>query len=288
MLNKFSVTPVIPGRFFPVALFFLFFCVWIPSAGADDREYAGVIYPLQDISLSMGAGGVASSVDAKLGDYVVRGDLLVRLDDAAEEIEAQRRQVIWDNRAEIDSLSQRLTRMSELVDDLRSLFEETGAVSRDELYRAELELFSLQGRHDQLLADKERERLEFFAAQKERDLRRLNAPVSGYITQLIIDVGEWVKPGEAIAQLVDVSSGLMRLAIPESLAQRIKIDSVSRLRFDGYPDIHDARGQVSFISAVADPASGLVQVEVRFDNSLLKVRPGIKAYVRFTELLKTP
>ena len=42
------------------------------------------------------------------------------------------------NEKEIESLEQRLVRTNEMVADMKSLFEDTGAVSRDELYRLEL------------------------------------------------------------------------------------------------------------------------------------------------------
>lgn len=244
----------------------------------DGRKCAGVVYPLCDISLSMGVGGVVSSLKIELGDAVERGQLLLQLDDAAEKIEAQRRRVIWDNRAELQSLEKRLGRMRTLLDDVRSLFKESGSVSRDEVFQTELEFFTLQGRHEKLEADKERERFEYLAADQDLEMRRLHAPISGFITHLEVDVGEWVSPGKVVARLVDTSSGILRLAVPEPVARHLRSGAVVPIRFEEYPGVTRCLGEVTFVSAAADPASGLIQVEITFDNRGLGIRPGGKAY----------
>jgi multidrug efflux pump subunit AcrA (membrane-fusion protein) len=38
-------------------------------------------------------------------------------------------------------------------------------------------------------------------------------------------------------------------------------------------------GRISFVSPVADPASGLVEVRVSFPNSQLLVKPGIRGSI---------
>jgi len=246
---------------------------------AQGKDYAGVIYPLRNVSLSMGVGGVVSSLAVKVGDAVHHGQLLLQLDDAAEVIETQRRKVIYDNSAALQNLAEQVSRTKSLMDDVRLLYEENGSVSREEVLRAELEFFTLKGRQDQLQVDKARERLEYLAAKQDCELRRLYAPISGFITLLEIDAGEWVRPGQVLMQVVDTSEGILRLAVPESVARLLKTGSRVPIRFEAYPEHSRAAGQVTFVSAAADPASSRVQVEITFDNRKLGIRPGGKGYV---------
>jgi RND family efflux transporter MFP subunit len=244
----------------------------------ERREYPGVLYPLHDIPLSLGVSGPVASVVVKLGDKVKKGQLLLKVDDTAEEIEARRRLAVLNNRAELQSLSERIARSKVLRDDIRQLYEQSGSVSRDEVFRIELEYFSLTGRYEQLEADKIRESLEYKAAEHQRNMRRLMAPSSGTVIELDVEEGEWVTPGRVLLRLVDISSGILRLAIPEAVAQQLKKGDFVPLRFEAYPELPSIEGEVTFVSVVADPASGRVHVQITFDNRSIGIRPGSKGF----------
>ena len=255
--------------------FFLF--LQVPEACAV--EYAGVVYPQRDISLSLGVGGVVATIEVHEGEYVKADRKLLALDDGVQVIEAQRRRVVWKNWAELKSLEQRIRRTDEMVTDMKALFEETGAVSRDELYRLELDNFALHGRYDQLKNDKDREHLEFQAAEEEIKLRHLTAPIAGYITSSLFEVGEWVKPGEVVMRLVDASVCRLHLVLPNTLAATLTEGDVLPIRFEGMSNDATIDGRVTFVSVIADPASGLVEVKMTFDNPDYKIRPGVKGFI---------
>jgi len=250
----------------------------VPGAWAS--EYAGVVHPQRDVSLSLGVGGVVAAIKAREGEFVKAGRSLLTLDDGVQVIEAKRRKVIWENRAELDSLEERMRRTDEMVGDMKALFEETGAVSRDELYRLELDNFALHGRYNQLKNDKDREQLEFQAAEEEIALRHLTAPIDGYITSSLFEVGEWVKPGEVVMRLVDASVCRLHLVLPNAVAATLAEGDVLPIRFEGAEEAATSEGRVTFVSVIADPASGLVEVKMTFNNPDHKVRPGVKGFVQ--------
>jgi len=242
------------------------------------KKYEGVIYPLHEISLSMGVGGIVSSIDVKLGDLVKKGDTLLQLDDLTQEIEENRRKVIYNNQAELESLKERISRTEILMKDMQQLYKESGSVSRDEVLRAELDYFSLQGRYKQLKADKVREELEYQAAVQERKIRTMQAPMSGYLISLDIEKGEWVTPGKELMKLVDTSYGILKLAIPASEAKDLDVGTKVPLKFESYYTNEDLIAEVTFVSVTADPASGLVKIEITFENKNLTIRPGGRGY----------
>ncbi len=247
-------------------------------------EYVGVVHPQRDVSLSLGVGGVIAEIGVQEGKFVKSGRSLFVLYDGVQVIEAKRRKVIWENRAEMESLEQRLSRTNEMVSDMKSLFEETGAVSRDELYRLELDNITLHGRYDKLKKDKDRELLEFQAAEEEIKLRHLTAPINGYITNLPFEVGEWVKPGEVVMRIVDALVCRLHLVLPLTVAATLAEGDVLPITFESAGDVSAIDGRVTFISVIADPASGLVEVKMTFNNPKYKIRPGVKGFVHINTL----
>ncbi len=196
-------------------------------------EFVGVVYPLHDLSLSLGVGGVVAEVGVELGQRVSRGDMLIQLDDKPQAIEADRRKVIWKDNSEIRSMRQRHEILAALYQDAHSLYEEVGSISREELSKLKLEYLAAAGRIDQLTVQKERERLEYMAAEEDRCLRRLEAPMDGIVTWFEIDVGEWAEPGKALMRLVNASTSVLRLNVPEHVARGLEMGVELPVRVDG-------------------------------------------------------
>ena len=59
-------------------------------------------------------------------------------------------------------------------------------------------------------------------AERELALRTLSAPIAGTITELELDVGEWVNASDAAMRLVDASECIVRVSVEEGLAQDLR------------------------------------------------------------------
>lgn len=245
------------------------------------QEFAGVVLPVRDLSLSMGIGGVIARLPVKPGQRVKAGATLMVLDDRLQSIEAERRKVIWQDRAELEATQQRLAIVKSLYEDARKLYE-TGSISRDELRQLELDHIATQGRLEQLQAQEQRERLEYRGAEEERELRQLVAPVDGVVTWSELDVGEWAKPGEPLMRLVDASTCVLRVSVPLAMAGGLERGGKIPIRIEGLEEGATVEGEITFISPVADAASGLVELKIDFANPELRVRPGVKGYISWS------
>ena len=129
------------------------------------------------------------------------------------------------------------------------------------------------------MQQKRREKLEYDLARQERDLRDLTAPVAGVITRVEPKVGEWAKPGETLMMLVDAASCYLTVNVPLRAVPDLKVGATLPVRFEASANAPATTGKVSFVSTVADAASGLVEVRLTFANPGLKIRPGIKGMV---------
>ncbi len=213
------------------------------------------------------------------GQRVKENQVLLLLDDRLQAIESERRKVIFQDQSELVSVRERTKILSTLRDDSRAIFSRTGSISKDELLRLDAEYLASKGRQEQLIEQKKRERLEYGSAERERLQRHITAPFAGVVTKVIPQVGEWAKPGDPIILLVDPSTAVLHLAIPHKDLGNLKVGSAQNITLDANSSVTQVTGRITFISPVADPASGLVEVKVTFSNDQLIIKPGIKGSI---------
>jgi RND family efflux transporter MFP subunit len=250
---------------------------------ALSQDFAGLVQPHHDITqitLSSGVGGVVASRSARLGGRVAAGQVLMVLDDRLQSVEADRRRVIVQDNSEVKATEDRLRISSSLYENARNVFDKTGSISRDELMRLEADVVATQGRLEQLRAQKEREKLEHHGAVQERQMRQLVAPVAGVITKVDIEVGEWAKPGEPLIRLVDASTLVFKSNLPMAALAGLQAGAAVTVLVEDGARVVQVPARLTFVSPVADAASGLVEVRAAISNPGGRLRAGSKAVLR--------
>lgn len=248
------------------------------AAGAQD--FPGLVQPLHDITLSTGVGGVVASRMVRPGSRVAARQVLMVLDDRLQSVEADRRRVIVQDNSEVKATEERLRISKTLYDDANRVFERTGSISRDELMRLEADYLATAGRLDQLKAQKEREKLEHHGAEQEKQMRQLVAPVGGVVTKVDIEVGEWAKPGEPLIRLVDATTLVFKTNLPMAAVGALRPGVVVPVLVEDGGRVVQVAAHLTFVSPVADAASGLVEVRANIANPGGRLRPGSKAVLR--------
>jgi multidrug efflux pump subunit AcrA (membrane-fusion protein) len=165
------------------------------------------------------------------------------------------------------------------MQDARAVFNKTGSISKDELLRLEAEQLASRGRVEQLVEQKKREQLDYESAERDRLQRHITSPINGVVTKVIPQVGEWAKAGDPMLHLVDTSIAILRLSVPHSVAGALKVGSRQVIRLEAGSGESQVMGVIKFVSPVADPASGLVQVELSFNNPSGRIKTGIKGTI---------
>lgn len=255
---------------------------------APAQDYPGLVQPRHDITLASGVGGIVASKRVRPGSRVAARQVLMVLDDRLQGVEADRRRVILQDTSELRATEERARISRTLYEDARRVYEKTGSISRDELMRLEAEALASQGRLEQLRAQKEREKLEHHGAVQEVQMRRLVAPVAGVVTKADIEVGEWAKPGEPLIRLVDASTLVFKANLPLAAIGRLKPAAVVPVLVEEGSRVVQVPARVSFVSPVADAASGLVEVRADIANPGGRLRPGSKAVLRLGEPQAAP
>jgi len=252
---------------------------FLPFGSSWAAELTGLVYPLHDIILSAGVSGIVLERNVVPGQAVAANQLLVSLDDRLQAIEVERRKAILDDASELNAEKEKLALASKNLEISQKVFDDSGSISIDELNRVKTDYFSSKGRYELLLAQKRREEIEYRATQKERDIRHIYAPVSGVVIKISLEPGEWAKQGDPLVHLVDASWCVIKFAIPVQDAGNVHVGSVLPVSFLDGKVVKKMDGKVSFVSPIADPASGLVEAKITFSNASLMIKPGVKASV---------
>jgi RND family efflux transporter MFP subunit len=262
------------------ATWFLFACLsQLLAVSSHAKSFSGLIYPLHDLTLSASVSGLVMKRSVLPGQEVRAGQLLLQLDDRLQSIESNRRHVILEDQSEVQATRERLRILETLLNDSRAVYERTKSISKDELLRLEAEHLASRGRLDQLIEQKKREALDYQSAEGERLQRHISSPIAGVITKVVPQVGEWAKAGDPMLHLVDTSVAVLRLAVPHHMASSLTVGAQQLIRLESGSSVTEVTGRIKFVSPVADPASGLVQIEVNFNNPRRLIKTGIKGTI---------
>ena len=250
------------------------------QTSAMAADVMGLVYPVMDIQLSVQTTGLVHRVPVKLGQAVREGQTLLELDTSAPSLELKRRTIIAQDVSELESTRTRAKVYGEMYRMNEAAARNTRSVSQEELLKLQLDKVSAEGRAQQLEAQKEREVVERDQARVELMQKSIRAPVSGVIADILIDPGEWAKPGDVVMRLVDTSQVDLRMHLPPPVAIGFKVGEKVRAQFEtGRGSSIAGEGAVYFVSPVADAASGLVDVRVRFPNPKGQIRAGSKGVI---------
>lgn len=258
----------------------LVFAAGVLSSSVWAEDVIGLVFPVADVQLSVPAAGVVQSLQVRLGQHVAKGQTVLVLEKDAQQIEFKRRTVIAEDMSAQESSQERLRAINELAQMTMDVARSTDSISKEELLKILLDQVSAKGTAEQLIAQKARERVEVQAALNELQQRTLVAPVAGTVVALHVDPGEWAKPGDEVARLVDSSQVELRLNMLPKAVAGLKLGTTLQASFEDGDKPRVAKGKVIFISPIADASSGLVDVRVVFDNKRGELRPGSKAVVQ--------
>ena len=93
----------------------------------------------------------------------------------------------------------------------------------------------------------------------------IRAPISGVLNRLPVEVGEYVRPGDPVAQIVDLERMKVCIDVPESDASYLRAGQQAFIRTGDGPD-QTITGKVTYVGEVADALTRTTPVEITADN----------------------
>lgn len=113
------------------------------------------------------------------------------------------------------------------------------------------------------------------------------APISGYISERVADVGEFAATNQKVATIVRTSVLRMRIDVPEQSIGQVKVGQGISLQTTAYPDRNFA-GTVTRIAPSLNATSRTLIVEAEVENVDGLLKPGQFATVRITQSQAKP
>ncbi|MFT5662280.1 MAG: RND family efflux transporter MFP subunit [Sulfurimonas sp.] len=260
-INKFLVLIILGGSIF-----------------AQDT-FIGVVKPKHNIKLSLPTDGTVHKIVVKEGSYVKKGNPLIVLDNKLQKLETQRRKMIWEDKSRLNSGLNEEKILSSLYKSTKELYESSGGISKSELQSLEIKYYTALGQLKFIQANEKQESVEYKIAKKLLDQLTLYSPISGVVTKINIDLGEFAKNTEPILSIVDSKTCFVELNVDKDTLSKIKKNQLIAITTVTDSNKVTKKAKIIFISPIADSSSGLFFVKAEFSNKKLEILPGLTVTV---------
>ena len=259
-------------RIAAVALFLGFL---LPEAWGQGLAPRGITEPYRDATLSATVAGTLAAICKKEGERVSAGEVILELAKDLESLEVERRRLVAESKVELEAARRRAEQLRQELAATRSLYDSTRSVSREELQQKELETQLAESELERQSIAEARESIELRIAEAQLQQRSISSPFNGLIAEIVPEIGEACYPQQPLVRVVDVSRCRLIVHLEAAAASDLEAGKPAQLRFEGLRPPNLVRGVVEYVSPVVDPASGLVEVKVLFDNPGGRIRPGL-------------
>lgn len=250
------------------------------ASNANATEYPGVTSAFRSAELSFDVAGKIRSINVREGAAVSKDQDLIVLYNQVEMLEVKRKYLVFISKAELNAAINKEKALKGQLESAKLLFDR-GAVSAEDLQRKELDYLAISASKEQLTTREKVEEVEYHLAKAALNYRTLKAPFTGVVTRIIKDLGESVEANQPILKLVDLSKGYVITNLDPQIAVALRENQKVTIHIQGL-DVF--QGEISFISPEIDPASGLLQIKVIYENKDHRVRPGIAAKIVFPDI----
>lgn len=246
---------------------------------------------IDNVRIATRDAGIIEKLNAKEGDEVQSGQVLLQLDKAMHEAErsAALAEVEIAKKESENDIDLRYAEKSAEVNrkvlarscDAVSKFSKS--ISKTEIERLELELERSilsgdQALHKRLVNELNLElrKEQLRVSDLRLNYRAVASPLNGVVAEVLAQNGEWVAAGQPVVRVIGLDRLRLEALFNQKDAFRIQKgqDATFELVLDGEPV--SATGQVVFVSPEIDPLTEEFLVRIEVDNSERKLRPGLK------------
>lgn len=249
---------------------------------AEQVGISGFTEPVQDSALGLSITGRVTAIKVSEGEIVKQGQLLLQLDQDLEQLELNRRKLLWESKVEIESVRLQVLTLQNHLQATRDLYQSTGSIPREELENKELEHAFAIAELNRLKTVEKREEIEYNTARQQLAKRNLYAPFNGKIAEILIGIGENCEVDTPLIRLVDDSHGYFIANVELAVVTNLEVGQKAQLRLQNGADPITIEAELVFISPLIDPASGLRKIKAVFDNQEHKIIPGVAGLMLMT------
>ena len=241
----------------------------VRSQSLDESfEAAGTVRSRTSAIVSPRIAGVITVMNAREGTRVRKGEPLARLDAREHQANAAAAvNAVEDARRALDESKARKGLADAQFDRYQKLLK-NDAVSRQEFEIKQTEKELAQQGVARAEARLEQMQEQSKGAGAYADYTKIIAPISGIITSRQADLGATVFPGQPVFTIEDESGYQLELAIPESLALKVRPGTAAQVTLDAMGS--NFTGRIAEIVPSADPLSRTFTAKIPLTQKGLK------------------
>ena len=207
------------------------------KAASFNINLTGTLYPNKELDLAAETAGKITALNFDLGHHFKQGGVIATIDDKTKKLSYE------SARIEADRLKKELERTENLY--------KGGTASEQELDNARTSYETAKNNFDN--------------ASEQLSYTKITAPIDGTITKKFVESGTYVKVGDAIASIVDVSKLKVKINVSESNIYYLRVGDKVKITTDVYPGV-TFEGKISFVSPRGDDSHNY-PVEIDILNS---------------------
>lgn len=220
----------------------------------------GTVEPERKVEVYSRLSAYVKNIVREEGDIVEKGDVLALLDDT--EIRISHRQ------SEIQLKQAELTLEDETANYERSKqLKETDMISEQDFQLA-------QATYNKAKLDHKTREENFKDLDLQLSYTKIKAPVGGYVTERMIEVGTRVNMNQQVFTVEDFSPLLIKVYVPTSDVVNLKTGMDSEISTDVL-GTRVFKGKIKLINPRIDVQSGTVKVTVEVFDETRNLKPGM-------------
>lgn len=225
--------------------------------------FDGVVEAVRQTVIAAQVPGAVVELNAKAGDRVQAGQLLLRIDArAADQSAAASNAQVQASRAALDVATREYERQKQL--------HQKKYISQAALERAESEFKATSAQMAAQMA-------QAGAARTQTGLHTVRAPYAGVVAEVQVALGDMAMPGRPLLTLYDPTALRVAAALPQSLAGSVQADAV-RVELPGLAAAQQwPRATRVQVLPMVDAATHTVQVRAELGAGPDGVAPGMFA-----------
>ncbi len=211
---------------------------------SEEKTYSGTLEGIEQASIVSKIAERVKSINGEVNDYVKAGSVVIQLESNGAGSN------YLQTKANYENLKRDYERMKALYND--------GAIAKQKLDQTKTALDVARANY-----------------QASESTVFLTSPINGIISDLNVDIGDWVTPGMNLATVANVSEMILKFYVTETEVGKIRMGDTVRV-YSEYAPSKSVTGRISEISRAATSDSRSFQVKVKFKNTKDKwYKPGM-------------
>ncbi|MDA3945355.1 MAG: efflux RND transporter periplasmic adaptor subunit [Helicobacteraceae bacterium] len=236
------------------------------SNAVSSHTFNGIARSDVAARLSFNVSGRLRSVNIKPGQFVKKGALIAKVDDAYFKLKvAEVRASLKQTASELEHAKARYQRVQKLYVNRSSSLSD---------------LDSARTAYDSAQANRRAMQTRLEQAQLELSYTKLIAPLDGSVSEIHVRKGENISAATNIATISSTKNIEVPISVPGSMIDAIKVGQLTKVRFDALKE-QSFNARITEVSHASSMRTTTFPVTVRVIKPSKKIHPGMAASVTY-------